>query len=136
MQLKELCVWNVCGMNHNSNSEYRGLELVSEFTRFIPDKWGIPSPPASFVPTTEALSDGGIDLFVVPGLAFDKFGGRLGKGKGFYDRYFLLSDRQKASVKVALALDEQVVAEVPMGSSDVRVTHLITPTWSGPATQI
>mmetsp|Transcript_14552 Transcript_14552/g.42634 ORF Transcript_14552/g.42634 Transcript_14552/m.42634 type:complete len:154 (-) Transcript_14552:28-489(-) len=49
------------------------------------NKWGIPEPPPEI--DHEVAQPGDIDLIVVPGLAFDGCGGRLGQGKGYYDRF-------------------------------------------------
>jgi 5-formyltetrahydrofolate cyclo-ligase len=63
-----------------------------------------------------------IDCFIVPGLAFDRRGHRLGRGRGFYDT--LLNN---VSVpKIALAYDIQIIAEVPVTKYDVPVTMVIT----------
>jgi 5-formyltetrahydrofolate cyclo-ligase len=68
-----------------------------------------------------ALAD--FDLVLVPGVAFDLRGNRLGRGKGFYDQ--LLADVR--GVKCGIAFDEQVVKEVPTGKSDVPVDFILTP---------
>lgn len=65
-----------------------------------------------------------IDLVVVPGLAFDEQGNRLGRGRGFYDRF--LSHADFHGVASALALEDQVVSAIPVGPSDVRVDMLVT----------
>jgi 5-formyltetrahydrofolate cyclo-ligase len=65
-----------------------------------------------------------IDLVIVPGLAFDEAGNRLGRGRGFYDRF--LSHRDFRGTSCALALEEQVVERVPSDESDVRVHLLVT----------
>jgi 5-formyltetrahydrofolate cyclo-ligase len=65
-----------------------------------------------------------IDLVLVPGVAFDLRGNRLGRGKGFYDR--LLAEIR--GVKCGVVFDEQVVKEVPAGKSDVPVDFILTPT--------
>ena len=67
-----------------------------------------------------------VDVVVAPGLAFDEGGGRLGRGGGFYDR-FLGRPGLRASV-VGVALDEQVLGEVPRESGDVGVRAVVTPT--------
>lgn len=66
-----------------------------------------------------------IDLVVVPGVAFDRQGGRLGRGAGFYDR-FLTSPALRARL-VAVALTPQIVPEVPMLAHDIRVHALASP---------
>lgn len=56
------------------------------------NKWGIPEPPKGGHPRLEALDEeSDLDLFIVPGLAFDKERGRLGQGAGFYDRYLAVA---------------------------------------------
>lgn len=65
-----------------------------------------------------------IDLVIVPGLGFDPFGNRLGRGRGFYDRF--LSRPEFKGITCAFALEEQVVDLVPAGPQDVRVRMLVT----------
>jgi len=65
-----------------------------------------------------------IDLIIVPGIAFDKNGNRLGYGLGFYDR-FLCSLKEVATI-VALAYDFQVLDEIPNDHHDVPVDTIIT----------
>ena len=67
-----------------------------------------------------------LDLILVPGVAFDLHGRRLGRGKGYYDR--LLAGVR--GVKCGIAFDEQIVTEVPAGPSDVRMNFMMTPTRS------
>ena len=65
-----------------------------------------------------------LDLVLVPGVGFDLSGRRLGRGRGFYDR--LLADVD--GIKCGIALDEQVVKEIPAGPQDVRLNYILTPT--------
>lgn len=62
------------------------------------------------------------DLYIVPGVAFDKEGHRLGRGQGFYDR---LLTRVKAP-KIGLAFTKQMVAQVPNTKYDVSMTMVVT----------
>jgi 5-formyltetrahydrofolate cyclo-ligase len=64
-----------------------------------------------------------LDLILVPGVAFDWRGCRLGRGRGFYDR--LLAEVR--GMKCGIAFDEQVVDAVPAGPSDMRVDFMVTP---------
>lgn len=63
-----------------------------------------------------------IDLIVVPGLAFDRRGGRLGRGAGYYDRFLA----QTKGVTCGLCLQEQLVEEVPMFDHDEEIDILVT----------
>lgn len=65
-----------------------------------------------------------IDLILVPGLAFDKKGGRIGYGGGFYDRY--MKSTSKSTVKIGICYDFQMVEEVTMDFNDVLVDKVIT----------
>ena len=66
-----------------------------------------------------------IALFLVPGLAFDLAGGRIGYGQGFYDR--LLLGRRESSLCMGLGYDWQVVEQVPQGPGDIRMAWIATP---------
>ena len=69
-----------------------------------------------------------LDLIVVPGVAFDRNGGRMGYGAGFYDRYFkqISKDNMKKVIKLALAYDFQILEKIPMNEQDVPVNYIIT----------
>ncbi len=65
-----------------------------------------------------------IDLAIIPGVAFDEKGGRIGSGEGYYDRF-----TPKLSVttrKVAIALECQIIQQVPVESHDKYVDIIIT----------
>jgi 5-formyltetrahydrofolate cyclo-ligase len=76
--------------------------------------------PVTGVPIPVGL----IDLVVVPGLGFDEEGNRLGRGRGFYDRF--LAHPEFAGVKCAVAFEEQLCPEIPSDPLDVRVDMLVT----------
>ena len=65
-----------------------------------------------------------LDFTLVPGVAFDLQGRRLGRGKGFYDR--MLAEVRGTTCGVAF--DEQIVGEVPVEPHDTRVNCIVTPT--------
>ena len=86
--------------------------------------FGIPEPIPGHCPE---LSVYDIDFVLVPGLAFDRQGGRLGWGGGFFD--WVLSHRPDlvaSQAAVAVAFDLQIVDEVPMQPWDVRVPIIVT----------
>jgi 5-formyltetrahydrofolate cyclo-ligase len=64
-----------------------------------------------------------LDLVLVPGIAFDLSGRRLGRGRGFYDR--LLSEFRGA--KCGIAFDEQIAGEVPSEKLDIPMDFILTP---------
>ena len=66
-----------------------------------------------------------IDCIVTPGFAFDANCNRLGKGGGYYDKFFVNAINAK---KIALAHDCQIVDKVPIEQHDMPVDFVITPT--------
>lgn len=75
-------------------------------------------------PATESylhLED--LDLVIVPGLAFDKKGARLGRGKGCYDRF--LGELSGKTASIGLAFDFQILPSVPTTEHDVDVNKVI-----------
>ena len=81
---------------------------------------GIPEPRAG----CETIEFPTIDWVLVPGIAFDESGRRLGYGGGYYDRLLPLLPRSAA--RVAGAFETQVVAEVPAAPHDAAVDWIIT----------
>jgi 5-formyltetrahydrofolate cyclo-ligase len=94
--------------------------VIKRSQDLIAGKYGLMMPP----PDSATLAAGeSIDLIVVPGVAFDRTGNRLGMGAGYYDRFF---SRTNHSVRLGLAWDCQVVASVPCESHDIRMQYLLT----------
>jgi 5-formyltetrahydrofolate cyclo-ligase len=89
------------------------------------DAWGIPVPDPAWLPLD--LTRAAFLLVAVPGLAFDRQGNRLGRGKGYYDR-FLAGARRTAGNLTALGvcLSEQLVDVVPHGDRDQRLDGAVT----------
>jgi 5-formyltetrahydrofolate cyclo-ligase len=85
--------------------------------------WGIQEPLAS----AELLEP---DVLLVPLLAFDARGYRLGYGGGFYDRTIAGLRARKPVTAIGLAFDEQRVDDVPHSAEDQRLDWVLTP--SGP----
>ncbi len=69
-----------------------------------------------------------IDWVLVPGLAFDARCNRLGRGAGYYDR--LLKELRLDAPRVALALEDQIILEVPVGRHDQPLDAVVTATRS------
>ena len=75
-------------------------------------------------PTGALFTDySAIDLIVVPGVAFDRNGNRLGRGKGYYDR---LLPRIPSAYKIGICFPFQLVDEVPAEPFDIRMDEIIT----------
>jgi 5-formyltetrahydrofolate cyclo-ligase len=70
------------------------------------------------------LTSNRVDLILVPGVAFDPAGHRLGRGKAYYDRLLAVIGGGRCGV----AFDQQVVPEVPVEEHDARMDYVLTPT--------
>lgn len=66
---------------------------------------------------------GGYDLIVVPGVAFDRKGNRIGRGKGYYDRFLCKHLDVK---RIGICFDFQLVDEVPTEDNDIRMNEVIS----------
>jgi 5-formyltetrahydrofolate cyclo-ligase len=95
------------------------LASTSGASQLRPGAFGILEPPA-WTPVV-ALDD--IDVFVVPGLAFDHTGARLGWGLGFYDRTLA---RAVSAVRVGYCYACQIIARVPTEAVDLPMHYLVT----------
>jgi 5-formyltetrahydrofolate cyclo-ligase len=101
-------------------NSYAARQIVDGARDIVLGKFGVREPADACVEVP--LNQ--LDLVLVPGLAFDARGGRLGRGKGFYDR--LLAGVR--GTKCGVAFDEQLVDAVPVGPHDIRLNCILTPT--------
>ncbi|KAJ5888987.1 hypothetical protein N7495_009028 [Penicillium taxi] len=105
------------------------LESITEFKSLQPDKWGIPSlQPTQVVDRRNCLTEDGLDLVVMPGMAFDRGFRRLGHGKGYYDHFLTRYSNQSRIMPflVALALQEQIVSEnIPVVAHDWIIDAIV-----------
>ncbi len=93
------------------------LRAVRGVEELVEGKFGILEPPPN-APRVEPRAD----FILVPGLAFDPAGGRLGRGGGFYDRFLAGFE----GVKVGVCFPELVVDEIPMEPHDIRMDFVVT----------
>jgi 5-formyltetrahydrofolate cyclo-ligase len=101
-----------------------GDELVfrlvsSPGTDLKPGAFGI-MEPADHCPVVPPQD---IDVFLCPGLAFDPRGGRLGRGKGYYDR--ALSRAGYGALKLGVCFPEQIVPDTFGGELDIRMDEVL-----------
>jgi 5-formyltetrahydrofolate cyclo-ligase len=97
---------------------YSAAQITAR-SQLVPGQFGALEPAAG----CPAIPLNQLDLVLVPGVAFDFAGRRLGRGKGFYDR--LLAEVR--GHKCGVAFDEQIVAQLPEEPHDVRVDSILTP---------
>ena len=98
---------------------YEACWILDLETDVQPGHFGIREPRSHCA----RVSAGKLDLILVPGVAFDLHGRRLGRGKGYYDQ--LLGTLRGTTCGVAF--EEQIVDEVPLEPHDVRLKCIITP---------
>lgn len=91
---------------------------ISSLSDCVSGAFGIPEPLGEGAPVTE---EGWI---LMPGLAFDGQGNRLGYGGGFYDKYL---EKHENLMKIALAYDFQVISHVSAEIYDKPVDYIVTP---------
>lgn len=100
----------------------KGQRLVLhpyDATRLVRHRFGMLEPAADLLvldPTT-------LDLVLVPGMAFDRRGGRLGFGGGYYDRFLLTTP----ALRVGVTYDECLADVLPCGERDQRMDWVVTP---------
>ena len=66
---------------------------------------------------------GSYDLIIVPGVAFDKNGNRIGRGKGYYDRFLC---KHLDIKRIGICFDFQFVDEVPTEDNDIKMHEVLT----------
>lgn len=111
---KRICFPRVC----NSRMQFVASQSEADF---VVGKFGIAEPE-----TGEVVPVDEIDLVVVPGVAFDCQGFRLGYGKGFYDRE--LSRPRAATLTVGLCYDFQLCKSLPVEAHDQQLDYIATQT--------
>lgn len=91
---------------------------VNAWTDLVSGTYGILAP----CPDTAVIVPECSDLMIVPGVAFDRQGNRLGRGKGYYDRYL----PTVGGCRIGVSLDRFVVERLPVLPHDVRMHLLVT----------
>jgi len=96
----------------------------------LPNQFGILEPDPTWKLIDPTVPTGKRLLVLTPGLAFDRSKKRLGRGKGFYDRFLgglrTAHPRGRVSWAVGLAFDEQLVDEVPVSDHDELLDGIVT----------
>lgn len=120
---KECFIPRYIGLNMDMVKLYSMEDMMS-----LPvTSWNI-QQPAEDDEREEAISSGGLDLIVVPGLGFTKNGLRLGRGKGYYDSYIMkcIQTCKKKPLLIGLAFSSQICDDLPVTERDMPLDHVIT----------
>lgn len=94
---------------------------INEDSVFVQDSYGIQIPDTK---TSNIINPKEIDLTIVPLLAYDNLGNRLGYGGGYYDRY--IPRLRKNAIVVGLAYSNQFVEELTIEHFDKKLDYVIT----------
>lgn len=98
-------------------------QLLNPKEELIKGTYGILEPKEEYIRKVDPAI---LDLIIMPGVAFDKRGYRVGYGGGYYDRF--LDKLSKATPSIALSFDLQIVDKVPNDCFDYPVDTIITET--------
>jgi len=110
-----ICIPRVASSNSLDNIFFEGPSQLQ------PSKWGIPEPKQGI-----AVTDEDIDLVIVPLLAVDRAGHRVGYGRGFYDR--LLTNVRKDCHKIGFSFFDPVSSIEDIEDHDIVLDACVTPT--------
>lgn len=98
-----------------------GLGRLTDLRQLHPAEYGVREPPAGKAGVVKPLD---VEVAIMPGIAFDPAGYRLGYGGGFYDRFL----PRLGCPFVGLAYDEQVAPLLPHEAHDIPMDFIVTPT--------
>jgi len=118
---RALALGTVCALPYfDASTQAYGARVIQKIgTDLVAGKFGVREPAAQCA----AMPLNQLDLVLVPGLAFDRFGNRLGRGRGFYDR--LLGE--VSGVKCGICYQGQLLESLPTEGHDVSVNFIVTP---------
>jgi 5-formyltetrahydrofolate cyclo-ligase len=105
---------------HKRRKQIQIYQLKKGLAELRKGSYGILEPQPSKARRGKASE---IDLVLVPGLAFDRRGRRLGRGGGYFDRFLA---KMKRAQKIGLAFREQMIKKVPASPHDIHMNKVIT----------
>ena len=113
-----------CTEDENGDNKL-GLWQLNSFDELVVGKWNILEPPRDLWgdPSKEVAAQD-LDIVMVPGVGFDRNGGRMGNGQGYYDR--LLENVRADCPLVALCYESQLFDEILVAPHDVFMDSVIT----------
>jgi 5-formyltetrahydrofolate cyclo-ligase len=95
------------------------LSYLRDFSALVPSTFGVPEPIGSEIPA--APED--VDTIILPMLGFDRTGGRIGYGAGYYDRFLEKNPKLR---KIGIAFACQEVDNLPVDENDIRMDYIVT----------
>lgn len=102
------------------------LYSIDDYENLPETSWHIKQPADNDDSRETALSSGGLDLILVPGLGFTKNGKRLGRGKGYYDTYIeKIENLGSKPFLLGLAFSVQICDDIPVSAHDRLIDEVI-----------
>ena len=102
-----------------------GLWHLESFSELLKGTWDILEPPVDrWGEDSKEVNPAELDLIITPGVAFDKQGGRLGNGAGYYDR--LLTQINANTTIMAICFESQLQQHINMQEYDVYMDSVVT----------
>jgi len=95
------------------------LSYLEDFAALVPSTFGVPEPIGSEIPA----KPGDVDTIILPMLGFDRAGGRIGYGAGYYDRFL---SKNAGLKKIGVAFACQEFDGLPVDENDVPMDYIVT----------
>jgi len=95
------------------------LSYLRDFSALVPSTFGVPEPIGSEIPAKPQ----DVDVIILPMLGFDRTGGRIGYGAGYYDRFL---SKNPELVKIGIAFGCQEMETLPLDENDIKMDLIVT----------
>ncbi len=95
------------------------LSYLRDFSALVPSTFGVPEPIGNEIP----VDPKDISTIILPMLGFDRTGGRIGYGAGYYDRFL---SKNPGLRKIGIAYGCQEVETIPVDENDIRMDIIVT----------
>jgi len=95
------------------------LSYLRDMAALVPSTFGVPEPIGSEIPADAQ----DVDVIILPMLGFDRTGGRIGYGAGYYDRFL---SKNPGLVKIGVAFGCQEIEAIPTDENDIRMDLIVT----------
>ncbi len=124
LRTRKRCVIPYCTVDRQGRNKL-GLWWLRDLDELVSGKWGILEPPPErWLEPERQVAEEELDVIMVPGVAFDRRGGRLGNGAGYYDR--LLARVRADSVLAGVCYEAQLLERVATDRHDIFMNKVIT----------
>lgn len=115
---------HILALPYCEGSQIIPIQIYDESRELSKGAFNIMEPLQSLTQKPERIvPHHAIDIIIVPGVGFDRYGNRLGYGKGYYDRFLPLCEN---ATKIGICYQEQLLEYIPTDIHDVKVDIIIT----------